>query len=164
MDFFFVAVSWAWFAAGQIPSHKVYLLWDLIGQLAWVKRKDSEGHLYETRHVWTTTRVVRLKDRTTLTQLDRLHHGQTAKIHIKTHTQSSPASCFWVSVSCASPWECDDLQAAARFSHLWVFVWRAVRRRYRAVCLMSFQVHHINIFVYANLEVHSCQPCRWMEE
>lgn len=47
--FFFVAVSWAWFEAGQIPSHKVYLLWDLIGQLAWVKRKDSEGHLRETR-------------------------------------------------------------------------------------------------------------------
>lgn len=47
MDFF-GAVSWAWFETWQTPSLKVYLLWDLIGQLAWVKRKDSEGHSCET--------------------------------------------------------------------------------------------------------------------
>lgn len=35
MAFFIeVAVSWAGFEAGKIPSHKVYLLRDLIGQLA----------------------------------------------------------------------------------------------------------------------------------
>lgn len=159
---FFVAVSWAWFEAGQTPSLKVYLLWDLIGQLAWVRRKDSEGHLYETRH-----NVDNDKGGQSEGQIKGQAPGMlssTAKIHIKTHTSNrvlQPVVFKWVSR--VSPRECDDLQAVAWFSHIWLFVWRAVRWRYRAVCLMSFQVHHVNIFVYANLEAHSCQPSRWME-
>lgn len=47
---FSVAVSWTEFEARSITGHKVYLLWDLIVQLALVRRRDSEGHLYETGH------------------------------------------------------------------------------------------------------------------
>lgn len=141
----FFAVSWAWFWA----SRKVYLLWDLIGQLAWVERKDSEGHLYETTRVWTID-----KGRSDWRTGQRCHTtgnaGQTAKdTHKDTHRVLQPVVCEWAWVE--SQWECDDLQAAVPLFHTWVFVWRAARRRYRAVCLMSLQVRHINIFCL-------CQP------
>lgn len=99
--------------------------------------------------------------RTGQRQPERLDHGQTAKIHRNTHGYPTEFSSQLFPSECEL---CDDLQTVARFSHLWVFVWSAVRRRYSAICLMSVQVHHINIFVCANLEAHSGQPRGWMEE
>ena len=85
---------------------------------------------------------------------------QNSEVTHKRHTNIQPVVSELVWVSCVSLWECDDLQSVAQFSHLWVFVWRALRWRYRTICLISLHVHHVNIFVYANPEAHSYQPCR----
>lgn len=124
-----VAVSRAWLEAGRTPSRKVYLLRDLIGQLAWVRRRDSEGHSYETRHVRTKTKGGQAEGR------DYWKDEQQTHAHTDKYTTESSGQLF---ASCASPCERGDLQTAAWLSHFGVFVWRAARRRYRAVCLMFF--------------------------
>lgn len=97
----------------KIPSVKVYLLWDLIGQLAWVKRKDSEGHSHETK-----THVDKDKggqgQRTNNWNANAINKQQR---HIKRHTRicDSPASCFWVSVRYERPRQHDDLHTVTRF-------------------------------------------------
>lgn len=99
--------------AGQQSGHDDYLLWDLIGQLAWVKR---QWKTHETRH----------KARTQTWPL-LLYNWNRSTYYTQTHTHThmlERASQLFLS-------RCVDLEAVACFSHFWVFVWRAVGWRCR---------------------------------
>lgn len=136
------------FWAGQQSGHNGYLLWDLIGQLAWVKRQ------------WKTFTWDRTQDQDTDTDTRVIQLGQVTILltHMREHTHTHAHTLELFSQLFLSG--CVYLQAVACFSHFQQLC-EELRDDDKDIRFMSFQVHHIKYFACANMQVRSCQPCRW---
>lgn len=131
------------FGLGNNLGIKGYLLWDLIGQLAWVKRQ------------WKTLTWDKRQDTRHGHRRGREHRKAGTGHHI-THRRtntcwSSLARCLSVGVLICRLWP-----VCHTSEYLCEELWDVDTD----TCFWSFQVHHIKRFAGSNLQLRSCQPCR----